>query len=273
MQSSGILSTSITIGSAAGKSILIPAGSWQRVNDVMPGGSTPGPLTLAGQCNILDQCFTDNYLTNQGKINNVLLSQTITLALNVRLDGGKLGTFKLGNGCIQTSGGSFQINQDVINYLGSGATVNDLLQLANDVLGGVKTPGVAGVPSYSSINNAVDAINNGFDECRTFLNYCTPQRLTTSTGNRTEEKMEVLAYPNPYLNESFNLKINAPLSGQAIIQLYTVDGKKIGEVKRMVIKDVNEIVNLRVPGAHKSTIIYRVSIGSYTSNGIVLSPN
>jgi hypothetical protein len=45
------------------------------------------------------------------------------------------------------------------------------LQLANDVLGGTKTPGVNGVPSYSDVNEAVSTINEAFDEGRRFLNY------------------------------------------------------------------------------------------------------
>ena len=138
----------------------------------MPGGSGATALP-AGNCIITTGCFVSpTYLTSAGKINNGLLSQTITLALNARWNNGALLLFPIRSGYLTTQGmkgcypnstpstdcdiSSIQINQNVVNYLGGNATVADLLQLANDVLGGTKTPGINGVPSYSDINGAVE---------------------------------------------------------------------------------------------------------------------
>ena len=52
------------------------------------------------------------------------------------------------------------MNQNVIDYLGPNNTVQDLLNLANAVLGGSLEAGVAGVPSHSDIYAALNAIND-----------------------------------------------------------------------------------------------------------------
>ena len=117
-----------------------------------------------------------------GKFANVLLGQTITLALNLRLDptladldlttiGTPGGT---GRGAYRefctTSGGRIRISQAVIDATLNATYVPDpthrgkvsgLLDLANRALAGLSTGSV----KVSDINNVVDAINRAFDEC------------------------------------------------------------------------------------------------------------
>src|SRR5205823_13878117 len=141
------------------------------------------------QCSILNACF-DAYLTKQGRINNVLLGQTISLSLNVRLTSSLLNLPPIPAGqCFIIEGDTLAINQNVVNYLictSGSATVAKVLQLANDLLGGVLVPGqvVLGctVPSYSDVNDAVDFFNNAFDECKGFSGFgsCVPLVLATS---------------------------------------------------------------------------------------------
>jgi hypothetical protein len=198
----------------------------------------------------------------------VLLSQTITLSLNVRLLGGILGQFALGSGCIQTSGGSFQVNQNVLNYLGAGATVQDLLDLANDLLAGIKTPGVAGVPSYSEVNGAVDAFNNGFDECRTFMGYCTPEdpsapfnNIITAT-NEPAAELKVSAYPNPF-QQNVRFVIHSTVSGQAQLELYNIVGQRIQVAyEGHIIGGVDQVVDLKVPASYSGSLIYKLKVGN-----------
>jgi hypothetical protein len=232
-----------------------------KLNQTMPGGNTPDSLPT-GNCIITTGCFVSpKYLTQQGRINNVLLSQTITLGLNVRWENGKLLLFAIKSGWLTTqkmkgcfpngvlvetceSGTIFSklMNQNVVNYLGPNATVADLLQLANDVLGGTKKPGTDGVPSYSDVNEAVSTINEAFDEGRRFLNYfdtkqtCeilfpSPALPTTSTSTllvsasrEATNTVTVSAFPNPFSN-NINFEIETKQSGQGILEVYSMAGQ------------------------------------------------
>ena len=285
LQSQSLLATDLVIG-RTGHSILIPAGSSTTLNGMMPGGQTPtGPLK-GGNCSILSGCI-NSYLTKQGKFNNVLISQTITLALNIRVHNsgsGNLATLKLGNGCLKVNDSSFTINQNVLDYLhtsvGPNATVGDLLNLANDVLGAVKTPGVNGVPSYSDINDAVTAINEGFDECRTFFGYCeqpaAQSRMITS-GKTAEQKsidqLNVSAYPNPY-NDKVRFVIESPVSGQGTLEVYNTLGQKMQTVfKGYIFAHRGETVDYTVPTLNRTNLIYILKIGNKQVTGKLLHLN
>jgi len=52
--------------------------------------------------------------------------------------------------------------------LANATTVNDLLVLANQALRGVPLSSIDACLTYSDIDAALDALNNGFDECREF---------------------------------------------------------------------------------------------------------
>jgi hypothetical protein len=187
----------------------------------MPGGSTANWLTNASNVTISNMngsAFKTSYLTKQGKINNVFLSQTIALSLNVRLnssnpDVNSLGAFPIEytagadswfqtfktSGCDEytateeCTNAKYVIPLSVTNFLTKAgtvdATVTELLALANDLLGGTKLPGanIGGyiVPSYADVSSAVDAINRGFDEWRQYVGsygtelYC-PELLTST---------------------------------------------------------------------------------------------
>src|SRR5688500_9399686 len=134
MQRSGILNTPLIIGGTGPNTITITSSDISKLNSVMPGGTTPGALLAGtGACNISNStCFDDRYLTRAGKIDNVLLSQTIALELNVRL-ASSLNNIPIQSGCLMTSAGSFRIPESVANYLSckGTATVSGLLALAN----------------------------------------------------------------------------------------------------------------------------------------------
>jgi len=192
------------------------------------------------------------------------------------LKGGILASLGIGSGCMITSGGSFQINQAVAAYLGSGATVQDLLNLANDVLGGVKTPGVGGVPSYSAINDAVDAINNGFDECRTFLGNCTPIVSTNTAapitgGNTTVSKINVSTYPNPF-NDNIRFLIQSDVSGQAMLEVYAMSGAKLQVVYNgYIYSGKGQVVDYKVPVLYRTNLVYVLRMGGKVVTGKLLN--
>ncbi|MEO5946490.1 MAG: hypothetical protein ABIP79_06705, partial [Chitinophagaceae bacterium] len=284
LNTSGILTSPLIIGGTGPNTITITGADITKLNNSLPGGGKPGPLASIGACNIANSCFDNNYLTKQKRINNNLLSQTITLSLNVRL-GTFLNTVPIMSGCLKTSGGSYPINQSVVTYLTckGTATVSGLLALANAVLGGSLTPGNNSggciVPEYSAINDAVDAINNAFDECKDYLGYgnCSNSSKTSNTEITAEvliPSLKINAFPNPYENGQFNLRITAPETGNALIQLFTLDGNQIAEFKKPVFANKEEILNVKIPGSiQKTRLIYQVTLGKYSTKGFVLSPN
>ena len=174
----------------------------------------------------------------------------------------------------------FSLPADVVAYLGNPAngysnTVAGLFQLANDALGGVNV----GV-SLNSIQAAVEAINSGFDECKILvgLSSSTSSGVNTVVNNTpttttVDDDLKVTAFPNPFENDFFNLRINAPVTGQARVELFTIDGQKVTEVKRNIIADRDEVVRFTLPNNTKTRLVYKVTIDRFTSRGIVLSPN
>jgi hypothetical protein len=141
-----------------------------------------------------------------------------------------------------------------------------LLNLANDVLGAAKTPGVNGVPSYSDINDAVTAINEGFDECRTFLGNCPAPALIVRSQQPTAEQptvnsLQVSAYPNPY-NDKVRFIIESPVSGQGTLDVYNTLGQKMQTVfKGYIFANRGETVDYTVPSLNRSNLIYILKVG------------
>jgi hypothetical protein len=139
-------------------------------------------------------------LNKDGTFKNLLLGQTITLSLNLRLvTDFDLGSLKLSptlctqrvlsgpDGLVGTSDDEFDpssalmqftIPSSVLSALGPGATVNDLLALANEALAGLP----AGDARLSEVTAALDAINRGFDNHRLLVN-CPTLGLPRTDGD------------------------------------------------------------------------------------------
>jgi hypothetical protein len=294
MRDSGLLSTNLVIGIGP-KSILIPAGSWTALNGMMPGGSTPDALssTSPAQCSITAPCFS-TYLDSKGKINNVFLSQTITLALNSRIRGGILAGLPIQpGGCLNTSAGSFPLDASVIAYLTwNGATphVSDLLELANKLLGGSLIPGqdvgTLGnpriVPSYSAVNSVVDAYNNAFDGCQSFIGYgtCVVEDLTVSAARQSRSVSEatesavsglaVQAYPNPF-RDVVKFTIQSKVSGQAQLVIYNTLGQRVKTIYNGYLQaNKSQVVEYRNPSPAQGNLFYILSIGGKQVTGKLL---
>jgi hypothetical protein len=180
----GILGTrSLYIPFSAAQCIMTRLAAGGSASALPNWGTTEKVLQNPNNCNVLGSPALP---IKNGKFDNVLLGQTITLGLNVRLDPtlSNLDLTTIGTPvviknvtyrqfCTQ-SGNSIQtwrLSQAVINALSNPAYVPDpthrgkvsgLLDLANRALAGLST----GSLSISDINAAVDTINTGFDECR-----------------------------------------------------------------------------------------------------------
>jgi hypothetical protein len=176
------------------------------------------------------------------------------------------------------------ISPSVVNAIVGPKTVANLFALANNAL--ANTDGIIGSEngvSLGAISETVGAINEAFDECRIFIGWdvapCPPTDPDAFVEARTyapslfDKELAVTAFPNPY-EESFSLKINSPVSGNALVEFYTFDGRKITESRKSVLANSDAIVQFNVPpSVYRSRIVYVVTIDKYTQRGIVLSPN
>ena len=196
-------------------------------------------------------------ITNQGKFNNVLLGQTITLGLNLRMNAplgalnlspqittlaGTPGTDQL---CGTTddmpvAGSEIQKNipQSVITALNSlygSPTIAKLFDLANRALGGQTTGGA----SLAEINQAISAVNEGFDGCRFLkttssyiinsdLENADSQNQIAAQENRDLKQLPEKAlselYPNPF-NESFTVVYTIETESKTELQVMDLFGK------------------------------------------------
>lgn len=298
---------SFTVGKP-GNSVLV--NSAQCVIDRLPG---TGPATelAAGDVNLCN--FTP--LNPQGGVRNVLLGQTVTLGLNLGIENSQLGGFVLQVGTLYTQDPvegcgddtpkerichynmlapfnlisveneytSRTFTQSVIDAIPGANTVANLYELANRALANVDgVVGSEGGAALADISKAVGYVNEVFDECKITIGWdvapCPPIDPTPGDGRvattTPTETLAVSAYPNPY-QDNFSLTINSPVTGQAQIGFYTIDGVKIGELKRDVVAHRIVSVPFNVPSTYKTRIVYNVSINgtNHSAKGMVLSPN
>ncbi|WP_338645735.1 T9SS type A sorting domain-containing protein [Flavobacterium sp. KS-LB2] len=198
----------MTIGSL-GNTVIVTNTLTDRnsVVGVLPGGGSS--YVLSGSYSI--SALPSSYLTKKGTINNTLLAQTITLGLNIGINGA-LGDFVLQEGMLVTAaaeGGCgsdipkerqciydiygnltsvvneyqyYSIDASVLAAIEGDKTVEGLFNLANKALGGGNTNGA----SLTSIASVVDKINNAFDGCRIFMGYNVPKCSATSDSSTND---------------------------------------------------------------------------------------
>jgi hypothetical protein len=224
---------------------------------------------------------------NEGKILNQLFAQTLTLYFNTTITGSTLANVSLNGlaviaprncGSSEPAGAGVPtqlVSPAISSYLsthGYPVTVAGLLQLANDALGGVDVSPL----TLSQIQEAVSNINETFDECKIVTGYVSAGsgsgRVITSNSTSSQPSLLVTAFPNPYV-DNFSLKINSPVTGLAMIGFYTMDGVKVGEMKRDVVAFKDVWVPYNVPAVYRTRIVYTVNVAGYNARGIVLSPN
>jgi hypothetical protein len=189
-------------------------------------------------------------LLKNGKFNNVLIGQTLALAINVRLFPGLLGlhlttptfTTYATSDCnpataqvVPNSQQTFTIPQSIINCLGSNPTTNkvsNLLALANKALGGsvlgcVNPANQTATNTFlSDITAALTAINEGFDRCRIISGYNLRQLDAGQTSPVTNSEFSFQYYPNP-TNGKTNALFVAPSDGRASVDVYNINGQLV----------------------------------------------
>ncbi|MDQ3277162.1 MAG: T9SS type A sorting domain-containing protein, partial [Bacteroidota bacterium] len=191
-------------------------------------------------------------------------------------------TFPINSGYIVTQDGCTQLNSSVVNYLTANgtttATVSDLLNLANDVLGGTKTAGAGGVPSLSAINAAIDAINNIFDGCKNFIGYYStcPYSTMLTTSVRGEEPLgtlnalKVSTYPNPF-RDKVRFVIESPVSGRVSLEVYNMLGQKVHTVfQGHVTGGISQVVEYNVSLLRQGNLMYTLIMNGERVTGKLL---
>ncbi len=215
----------------------------------------------------------------RGAIKNNLLSQTMTLYFNLHADK-SLSSYQLEETFYtastldcgseeydETSIQMFKISSDVISYLelNDMATVQGLFELANRALGGNDI----GSLSCSSITDAVDTINNGFDECRVLL----PESVYDSVVQGLDNDKPIFsAYPIPFI-DTINIRYEIDGATEATIQVFDLQGRL---VKSIVDKDIyyhkvktldldykifaNQMYFIKVNTNNRSTLLKIISV-------------
>lgn len=205
--------------------------SAQCVITLLPSAGGPAPLAsgayTASPSNACDA--GDNQQNPQGRLKNNLATNTIALQLNIWYSayfGLDLGSVDLTSPCIVGIDLSW-------TALGYPATVQGLLDFANDVLGGAYTNNsLAGLAA-----GAISSINEYWDECQT--NYEDPcdadksgQDLLTENWIDEDSQMEVnhSVYPNPLSGAQAIISFNTIEAAHAIVDVYDLAGHRIGSL-------------------------------------------
>jgi hypothetical protein len=268
----------------AGRSLRITQATAYCITLRLPAGGTPVRLPVGDQV-FGTNCSTIIDLNRWGRFNNVLLGQTIALGLNLRLDT-DLGSLEI-EGTEMTTIGTFPgpdgkcgteddipnttsvitktIPQAVIDALISiygVANVDKLFDLANRALGGQST----GAATLVQINEAVSAINEGFDGCRFLQGWdIFRAKLTGIDGGVAKLKptdIEMKAYPNPF-EYSTTIEFSTKTDGVVSVNVYSIDGKRVaalytGEVKK---NEVRKVV-FNGEGLESGVYFYKITMGN-----------
>jgi hypothetical protein len=178
---------------------------------------------------------------SNGRFKNSLLSQTITLGLNLKLDE-RLGDVEIEEAVIITAKAMdcsdpfsgfipeteelFEINEQVFNHLGENNTISDLYNLANLALSGEPIPGL----NLSQIAQSVKAINESFNKCRVLLGFESSDAGLTEIRDHSWNDFEMEVYPNPTSGvSSFRFQVSGSKE-RITLKIYNLHGKEVATV-------------------------------------------
>jgi hypothetical protein len=195
-----------------------------------------------------------------GRIQNTLIGQTITMMFNVR-NNPTMGTLYIDGDIIHTMDGNVcdtghmvgvdsvlktTIPSSILDYFGSGYTVNDLILLANNALSGKYVPSGSD-PTLSEITAALEGMVNAFHDCRVVIDITEnlnkrEERLwdeeDPTDANWTYEKLEINVFPNPF-SEDLSVQVYADKDGDYEIKLYNTVGQLMYHAEVHLFEGVN----------------------------------
>lgn len=229
--------TGLTIGSG---SRFIKLTSAAAVQAFLPSGTTPRALNAGTLTNPTNRSYS-----------NVLAGQTVALTLSLRFDTNpSFSPSSTSLGSLVVSTGTF-----------AGKTVNELLSIANTILGGGSSPYTA-----TQINDAIDAVNRNYDNGTVNLGYlacpCTTSggsKMAYANSNNTLETSAVL-YPNPVNERSyFDFTIN--YDSNVKVELYNMNGQLVGTIYTNEAKADNNY-SVTIEGATLSSGMYLLKLST-----------
>jgi hypothetical protein len=250
---------------------------------MLPGGSTPAALKGAatyGNTATWSYVPISTKKNSYGTINNILLAQTMTFFFNLgwnpgagslAITGDHFVTIKSAD-CGETADltakkDTFAIPGNVITFMaanGYGNTLQGLLNLANDVLGGL-----TGI-SPSSVTNALDAFNEGFDDCAIlveFYNSALKIAVISKTENQMTGEPQHTVWPNPF-SDKVNFEFLSPKDAKARLDLYDIRGTIIQTLFNESVKG-NQVYKVEyIPeNSISGILLYRLTIDGQMING------
>jgi hypothetical protein len=235
--------TGLLVGCASNTLYFAP-GDGQCIINLLPGGGTPARITGTNTC-----ASHPGIQIKNGKINNVLLSQNITLGLNMRIKA-NLAFLAMDSPVLEVANSSGCMGNDhpiggtIVNvnfpssvytllqtkYGTSTPTVANLFDLANQALGSC-----GNIPNnmLSPINDAVTFINEKFDGCKwgTFQgNQSGTNPIILGTDPLTQEdqsaQINLSVMPNPFINSTV-IEFSVSKTSRVTLELYNLMGSKI----------------------------------------------
>jgi hypothetical protein len=230
---SSVLQSNLVLGGGS-NTFTFTGNDIQKIYDYLPGGGPAAALNGAATA----QNPVGVKLSRKGSFQNILLSQTLTLALNLRVSPAlKNVALKaeyvtreisdcsdLYSTGIEGTEQTFYLPVSVVNYLGEGADIADLLALANKALSGVSVSPL----SLEAISEAATAINEAFDECRVLVAESTSDKKSaslkplTASGNILKSGI----YPNPVRSNSV-VEVSFAAEDNARVSVIDLSGKEV----------------------------------------------
>ena len=243
------------------KSFTLTVSDAAALNLIMPGGGTAA--VLGGNYNASS---TKPPLKN-GKINNVLLSQTITMWLNINMPGNNLKNWPL----VYVPGAE-SIAAKARNI--TMVTIEDLVNAASKALGG--DPITDKGYSLSDLVNALDACVKKWDNSIAGASACSYSLINVQPGssysrliasesdltsaanpiqNAAVNTIETKVYPNPYIDK-VSIRVTSSQAGKASLILYNMSGQRVATIFEGEMKPGTQTFNYTVPVTQRRGLIY-----------------
>ncbi len=229
-------------------------------------------------------------LSMNGAIQNELLAQAMTLFFNLQLSP-QVGALPLNTNLnirrlsfctvqgslvrvkFSTTAGVASCMQT--KYGTQGMTVNNLLKLANELLGNVNICNL----KYTDVSNALKNVNELFNGCAivTLPNSTSSSTQVATTGLEKDLKeangeLAVNTAPNPFAS-NVRFTVISPETGKLKILIYDVNGVRRGELEQNVVKDLPVSIWFRNIQSRQGMLFYRVWVNGHTAYGKLVQVN
>ncbi|MBC6988655.1 T9SS type A sorting domain-containing protein [Hymenobacter sp. BT491] len=244
-----LLTTDLYIG-VAGRSLNITYADAACLNSRLPAGGTSKPLPAANNTfsNLPTKCTPGTVPLNNGRFDNTLLGQTISLGLNLRkstntnLAGLVISDLYMitakAASCTGTADAPVSGSEQTFTFpsMAKGKTVQQLYVMANAALG----DGNSSAKTLSDLTDALDAINKGFDACRILIRFqSAPTTLTSSLTTSSQldgGKQDVASraqllniFPNPAEDEA-TIEFSLTDAQHYSLQVFDAKGRLVNRV-------------------------------------------